>query len=242
MCGRFVSSTPPDQLAAYFGADRLGETLLEPSYNVAPTNEVYTVIEHDGIRTLDISRWGLIPFWAKDTKIGNKMINARAETIATKNAFRKPFQRQRCIIPADGFYEWVLLEGHDKKTPMHIHRVDRAPFAFAGIWDTWKDPESEGEVLRSCTILTGTPNAKIAEIHDRMPIVLPPAAWDTWLDREMRDPEILETFLVPAPPELMEFHPVSTEVNNPRSRGDHLIATVTVPSVEPTDITDQDTP
>lgn len=229
MCGRFVSSTPPDQLAAYFGVDQLGETLLEPSYNVAPTNEVYTVIEHEGVRTLDVSRWGLIPFWAKDTKIGNKMINARAETIATKNAFRKPFQRQRCIIPADGFFEWVELPGHEKKTPMYIQRVDGAPFAFAGIWDTWRDPEDpEAPRLRSCTILTGSPNEKIAEIHDRMPVMLPPAAWDTWLDREMRDPDVLEEFLVPAPAELMTFHPVSTEVNNPRTRGEQLIHAVEI--------------
>ncbi len=226
MCGRFVSSTPPDQLAAYFGADQLGETLLEPSYNVAPTNEVYTVIEEDGRRELGTSRWGLIPFWAKDTKIGNKMINARAETIATKNAFRKPFQRQRCIIPVDRFYEWVLLDGHEKKTPMRIHRVDDAPFAFAGLWDTWRDPDNDGEILRSCTILTGSPNDKIAEIHHRMPIMLPPAAWDTWLDREMRDPDKLQDLLVPAPSELMDFHPVSTDVNNPRTRGEHLIERV----------------
>lgn len=228
MCGRFVSTTPPDQLAAYFGAEQLGETLLEPSYNVAPTNRVWTVLEDDGKRILDASRWGLIPFWAKDTKIGNKMINARAETIATKNAFRKPFQRQRCIIPADSFYEWVKLEGHEKKTPMRIHRVDDAPFAFAGIWDTWRDPENDGEVIRSCSILTGSPNDKIAQIHNRMPIMLPPSAWDTWLDREMRDPEVLERFLVAAPPELMDFHAVSTEVNNPRTRGEQLIEPVEV--------------
>ncbi|MFV2039918.1 MAG: SOS response-associated peptidase, partial [Acidimicrobiales bacterium] len=130
MCGRFVSSTPADQLAAYFGVEQLGETLLEPSYNVAPTNNVYAVFESDGKRALGAFRWGLVPFWAKDIRIGNKMINARAETIATRNAFRKPFQRQRCIIPADSFYEWTTLEGHAKKTPMRIHRVDDAVFAF----------------------------------------------------------------------------------------------------------------
>jgi putative SOS response-associated peptidase YedK len=235
MCGRFVSSTPPDQLAAYFAVDQLGETLLEPSYNVAPTNDVYTVIEHQGVRTLDVSRWGLIPFWAKDTKIGNKMINARSETVATKNAFRKPFQRQRCIIPADGFFEWVKLPGHEKKTPMHIRRVDGAPFAFAGIWDTWRDPgDPEAAPLRSCTILTGAANEMIAEIHDRMPVMLPPATWDAWLDRELRYPEALQQLLVPAPSELMTFHPVSTEVNNPRTRGEQLIEPVEIepPTVE----------
>ena len=229
MCGRFVSTTPPDQLAACFGAEQLGERLLEPSYNVAPTNSIWTVFEDDGKRLLDTAHWGLIPFWAKEAKIGNKMINARAETVATKNAFRKPFQRQRCIIPVDSFYEWVKLEGQEKKTPMRIHRLDDAPFAFAGLWETWRDPEGDPEErIRSCTIITGTPNDKIATIHNRMPIMLPPSAWDTWLDREMRDPEVLEQFLVPAPAELMEFHPVSTAVNNPRTKGAELIEPVEI--------------
>jgi putative SOS response-associated peptidase YedK len=230
MCGRFVSSTPPDQLAAYFGVEQLGETLLEPSFNVAPTNKVYTVFEEEDKRTLDTFRWGLIPFWAKDMKIGNKMINARAETVATKNAYRKSFQRQRCIIPVDGFYEWTILPGHQKKTPMYIQRVDRAPFAFAGLWDTWKTPDEE--MLRSCTILTGDANEKIAAIHHRMPIMLPPAVWDVWLDREVRDPDVLQEFLVPAPSELLEFHAVSTEVNNPRNRGEHLKDPVDPDAVE----------
>lgn len=224
MCGRFVSSTPADQLAAYFGVEKLGETMLEPSYNVAPTSDVYAVFESGGTRVLDVFRWGLVPFWAKDTKIGNRMINARAETIATKNAFRKPFQRQRCIIPVDSFYEWTRLEGDEKKTPMRIHTVDGSVFALAGIWDVWSG--GDGAELYSCTILTGTPNAKIARIHDRMPIMLPPSAWDKWLDREMHDREELERLLVPAPAELMEFHVVSTAVNNPRNNGVNLIAEV----------------
>jgi len=219
MCGRFVSSTPADQLAAYFGVEKLGETLLEPSNNVAPTNKVYTVLESEDARVLDVSRWGLIPFWAKDAKIGNKMINARAETIATKNAFRKPFQRQRCIVPADSFYEWIQIQGHPKKTPVRIHRVDDAPFAFAGIWDTWTDPE--GKRVRSCTILTGEPNSKMAQIHHRMPIMLPPSSWDLWLDREVNDPDELVGLL---------YHAVSTEVNSPRNKGEHLIEPVDMPS------------
>lgn len=226
MCGRFVSSTPADQLAAYFGVDQLGERLLEPSHNVAPTHDVYTVIESDGARWLDTCRWGLVPFWAKDTKIGSKMINARAETVATKNAFRKPFLRQRCIVPADSFYEWTKLAGHDKKTPMRIHRVDGAPFAFAGMWDTWTD--EDGNQLRSCTILTGEPNETIAQIHNRMPVMLPPGAWDMWLDRDMREAAELEKLFVPAPAELLAYHPVSTEVNSPRNNGEHLIDAVTI--------------
>ena len=230
MCGRFVSTTPADQLAAYFGVDQLGETLLEPSYNVAPTNQVYTVYEREDERRLVTARWGLIPFWAKDAKIGNRMINARSETVATKNAFRKPLRRQRCIVPADSFYEWAKLPGHEHKTPFRIHRVDDAPFAMAGLWDTWKD--EDGERILSCTILTGPANEKVAKIHDRMPVILPPAAWDEWLDPHLDDVERLEELFVPAPPELVDVHPVSTEVNNPRNRGEQLIAPIEVEALE----------
>ncbi len=230
MCGRFVSTTPADQLAAYFGAEALGETLVEPSYNVAPTNQVYTVIERDDVRQLTSARWGLVPFWAKDTKVGSKMINARAETVATKNAFRKSFKRQRCIIPVDSFYEWTTYKGQKKKTPIRIHRVDDAPFAFAGLWDTWKDPD--GDRLLTCTILTGEPNEKMAEVHDRMPIMLPPGAWDLWLDNNVSDTDELQSLLVPAPSELIELHPVSTEVNNVRNKGAHLIEPVDIDPVE----------
>ncbi len=230
MCGRFVSTTPADQLAAYFGAEALGEALVEPSYNVAPTNQVYTVIERDDARQLTTARWGLVPFWAKDTKIGSKMINARAETVATKNAFRKSFKRQRCIIPVDSFYEWTMYEGHKKKTPIRIHRVDDAPFAFAGLWDTWKGPD--GDRLLTCTILTGEPNEKMAKVHHRMPIMLPPGAWDLWLDNNASDTDELQSLLVPAPSELIELHPVSTEVNNVRNKGAHLIEPVAIDPVE----------
>jgi putative SOS response-associated peptidase YedK len=220
MCGRFVSTTPPDQLAAYFGATRLDETVLEPSYNVAPTNEVYTVLERDGERRIETLRWGLVPSWAKDVKIGSRLINARAETVATKNSFRKAFARSRCIIAADSFYEWLQLPGHDKKTPMLITRVDGEPFAFAGLFEHWRDREVENAPwMSTCTIITGSPNARVNLIHDRMPVILPPSAWNEWLDRANNDTEALQTLLAPASGELMTFHPVSTAVNNPRSRG-----------------------
>ena len=226
MCGRYVSSSSPEEIADYFSAVLTAEQILDPEYNVAPTRKVWTVFEDGEARRLDTARWGLVPFWAKDPSIGNRMINARAETVADKNAFRKPFRRQRCIVPADGFYEWTPAPpGQKRKQPWFIHRPDGEPFAFAGMWETWRDPAagSDAEPLRSCTILTGSANDTMSEIHDRMPIILPPSAWDTWLDPSVDDTDLLGKFLVPAPPELITFHPVSTEVNDARNHGSHLV-------------------
>jgi putative SOS response-associated peptidase YedK len=222
MCGRFVSSSPPDQIAKYFGVEEVSETLLEPNFNVAPSLDVYTVLETGGVRRLEPIHWGLVPIWAKDMKVGNRMINARAETLAEKNAYKRAFKKRRCIIPADGFYEWKKTEGQKKKQPYFIHRPDDEPFAFAGLWEVWRPEGSEDELV-SCTILTGDPNDKMAEIHDRMPIMLPPDAWDAWLDRDNQDTDLLGKFLVPAPSSLITFHPVSTEVNNARNQGEHLM-------------------
>jgi putative SOS response-associated peptidase YedK len=225
MCGRFVSATPPDQVAAYFGAEA-PEALLEPSWNVAPTTDVYAVLADGSTRHLDAFHWGLVPLWAKDPKIGSKMINARAETIAEKNAFKSAFKRRRCIIPADGFYEWRKdpnAPPKAKKQPYFIHRPDGEPFAFAGLWEVWKGPNKDQEPLRSCTIITTTPNEPMAAIHDRMPVILPASAWDTWLDRDVDDLELLGKLLVPAPPELIAMHTVSTDVNNVRNNDEQLI-------------------
>lgn len=223
MCGRFVSATPPDQVAAYFGTEA-PEALLEPGYNVAPTNDVYAVLADGSTRHLDAFHWGLVPSWAKDPKIGSKMINARAETLAEKNAYKAAFKRRRCLIPADGFYEWKKhpTEAKGKKQPYFIHRPDGEPYAFAGLWEVWRGPEKDQEPLRSCTIITTSPNAPMAAIHDRMPVILPPDAWDTWLDRDNDDLELLGKLLVPAPPQVISMHPVSTEVNNVRNKGPQL--------------------
>lgn len=223
MCGRYVSSTPPDQLASYFGATLTAETLVDPEYNVAPTRAVWTVFDDGDTRRLDLARWGLVPMWAKDLSVGNRMINARSETVAEKNAFKKAFRRQRCIVPADGFYEWTTRPGEKRKQPWFVHRPDGEPFAFAGLWETWRGPERSDDPIRTCTILTGPANEKMAEIHDRMPIMLPPESWSRWLAPEVDDPGLLGRFLVPAPPQLITFHPVSTEVNNARNHGEHLI-------------------
>ncbi len=225
MCGRYVSATPPDQIAAYFGVEA-PEALLEPSYNVAPTNDVYAVLSDGSTRHLDAFHWGLVPMWAKDPKIGSKMINARAETLAEKNAYKSAFKRRRCLIPADGFYEWKRdpdAAPKAKKQPYFIHRPDGEPYAFAGLWELWRGPNKDQVPLRSCTIITTSPNAVMATVHDRMPAILPPSAWDLWLDRTVDDLDLLGRLLVPSAPELIDLRPVSTEVNNVRNKGRHLI-------------------
>lgn len=267
MCGRFVSSSPPDELARYFGAAPPPDPPLSPNFNVAPTVDVYAVLETaprpepateapadatrsggDPVRRLEACHWGLVPGWAKDLSVGNRMINARSETIATKNAFRRPFARRRCIIPADGFYEWTKVPGHRKKQPYFIHRTDDEPLAFAGLWEVWGGPKDgtgrvngedgggdgardgdEPRFIRSCTIITTSANETMAAIHDRMPVILPPAAWDEWLDPTNDDVESLGHLLVPAPAELITMHPVSIEVSNVRNKGPHLVDAVIDP-------------
>jgi putative SOS response-associated peptidase YedK len=234
MCGRFVAASPPAEIAAYFGVEAMAEELTsgegaEPNYNVAPTSDVFVVYEDGGLRRLDAFHWGLVPSWAKEIKVGNRMINARAETIATKGAFKSSFAKRRCIIPADGFYEWKKLPGQKTKQPYFIHRPDGEPYAFGGLWAEWRGKDSAGEplTLRSATIITGEPNEKMAEIHDRMPLILPPSAWDDWLDPGLNDLDRLGSFLVPAPASLIAFHPVSTEVNNVRNSGPQLMDEMT---------------
>ena len=153
------------------------------------------------------------------------MINARAETLAEKSAFKSAFMKRRCIIPADGFYEWQKNAADPKKgkkQPYFIHRPDGEPYAFAGLWEVWRGPDKDQEPLRSCTIITTTPNDAMAAIHDRMPVILPPSAWDTWLDREVDDLELLGRLLVPSPSSLIAMHPVSTLVNNVRNNSAEL--------------------
>ncbi|MEM7274801.1 MAG: SOS response-associated peptidase [Actinomycetota bacterium] len=232
MCGRFVSASPPDELANYFGAAE-PETDLEPSFNVAPTNEVYVVRARDGNRTLAGLRWGLVPFWAKDLKIGSKMINARSETVAEKPAFRKAFQSRRCLIPADGFYEWAKVPGQKTKQPYFIHRPDGEPIVFAGMWERWKPRLEDGktvdedaETIETCTILTCGPNETMAAIHNRMPVLLPPSVWDDWLAPDT-DMDFIGSLMVPAPNDLLELVPVSTAVNNVRNKGEELLVPVT---------------
>jgi putative SOS response-associated peptidase YedK len=223
MCGRFVSASPPDEIARYFDA-AAPEQVLPESYNVAPTNDVYAVYETGGVRRVDSFHWGFVPHWAKDPSVGSRMINARAETIATKNAFKPSLRKRRCIVPADGFYEWKKIPGQKTKQPMFIHRGDDEPLAFAGLWTIWRD--AEGDELHSCTIITTSANEDVADVHDRMPVILGPDDWGTWLDEGNDDIDTLGKLLVPAPPRLIRMHPVSTEVNNVRNKGGHLIEQV----------------
>ncbi len=252
MCGRYVSASPPEELARYFAATPPEED-LPANYNVAPTSKVYVVRARDGHREIDSFRWGLVPFWAKDAKIGSKMINARSETVADKPAFRRAFRSRRCLVPADGFYEWkkvgaevtALAEPSMKgvakphKQPFFIHRADGEPLAIAGLWERWYPKTPDGsdlpgaEPVETCTILTTSANATMAPIHDRMPALLPPAVWDEWLDPSS-DADRLGRLLVPSPDHLLTFHPVSTLVNSVRNRGEELIAEV--PTEQSTDI------
>ena len=229
MCGRFASTTPPDKLASYFGAispsvDTAVGSNDAPDYNVAPTRDVPAVRVREDARQLDYLRWGLVPRWAKDLRIGSKMINARAETVATKNSFRSAFAKRRCIVAADGFYEWKRIDPKTKQ-PMYIHRADGDPLAFAGLYERWTDAENLREI-HTCTILTTTPNSMMEQIHDRMPVLLPPGNWDEWLDPTNTNTDSLQRLLVPAPNELLTTYAVSTDVNNVRNNEASLLEPV----------------
>jgi putative SOS response-associated peptidase YedK len=224
-----VAASPPDEVAAYFGAQP-PETLLSANWNVAPTTDIHAVVEGgpgtsaEGERLLETFHWGLVPMWAKDVKVGNRMINARSETVASKNAYRSAIKRRRCIIPADGFYEWKApAEKGAKKQPYFIHRADGEPLAIAGLWERWKGPDKDAEeTLHSCTILTTSANGFMSKLHDRMPVLLPASAWDAWLDPDNDDVESLLGLLVPAPEGLLDAHTVDPKVGNVANRGSEL--------------------
>ena len=222
MCGRFTLHHDAEEIAERFAATVLPD--LGPRYNIAPTQDIPVVTQNGG-RHLARYRWGLIPAWAKDKSIGGRMINARAETLAEKPAFRTALQRRRCLIPADGFYEWREADNPDEggRTPMYIRRRDGALFAFAGLWDEWHDKET-GVPLRSCTIITGTPNPLIAPIHDRMPIILRPEDEARWLSPTPAGVEPLLSLLVSHAADEFEVYPVSRRVNAPVVDDPALIA------------------
>lgn len=217
MCGRYTSATDADDLVRFFAVAERQADELPPSWNVAPTTEVYAVAEHDARRTLVTFRWGLVPYWADDPRIGSKLINARAETVASKPAFRDSFARRRCLIPADGFYEWQR-QADNSRIPYFVQRADGAPMAFAGLWATWRDKSApETERLRTCTIVTTNANDLLRPLHERMPVVLEADAWDLWLDRDVSDTDALAGLLVPADDDVVTAHRVSTDVNNVRN-------------------------
>ena len=207
MCGRFALH---DESATLFEEMAVEQSRVEiaPRYNIAPTQPVAVILQEQG-RTLDAFKWGLVPFWAKDPKIGNRMINARAETLAEKPAFKAALKRRRCLIPASGYYEWQKTD--DGKVPHYLHMADDRPFAMAGLWEGWTSPEEE--IIRTCTIITTEANDFAARVHHRMPVILDPEGQSAWLDPACDDPQQLSSILIPYPTDDMAAHPVSTRVN-----------------------------
>lgn len=222
MCGRFTLTVDPADLQEAF-ADYAFPAKFAPRFNIAPSQPVLA-IPNDGKNAADFFVWGLIPSWAKDPSIGNRLINARGETIAEKPSFRGAFKHKRCLILADGFYEWKTVPGSKAKTPHFIFLKSRAPFAFAGLWDEWRSPD--GGYLRSATIITTAPNELMASIHNRMPVILRPTDYAQWLDASPRAPADLLPLLQPFPANEMAAHPVSTLVNSPANDRAELVVPV----------------
>ena len=212
MCGRFILEADPDEIRKAFKLDQVN-TPVQPSYNIAPTQSVVTVVQRDGQNILEAMRWGLIPVWAKEMSIGAKMINARAESVAEKPTFKRPLKKQRCLVVADGFYEWHK-EG-TTKIPMFIRCKPKGPFGFAGLYDTWKSPN--GERLTSCAIITTAANELMQPIHDRMPVILPKSVHKLWLDPSNEDLDELVALLQPYPADKMLAYPVAPLVNSTRN-------------------------
>ena len=212
MCGRYSETGGVPNLERHFGAPaKLPD--YRPRYNIAPTQSAPVVVVDDGGRVIKRMRWGLIPFWAKDIKIGHRMINARAESVSEKPAYRRSFQRQRCVVAADGFYEWQRRE-HDKQ-PFRFTLDPEAPIGFAGLWDRWKDPDSDFGELQSFTIITTTANSIARPVHDRMPVILPPETYERWLDPDLRDVGVLLAWLQPYATGAMRCYPISRLINSP---------------------------
>ena len=222
MCGRYSLFADFRKIEERFGESTFEEDEYEPSYNIAPSQQILTVINDGSKNRLGYLKWGLVPPWAKDTKIGFKMINARAETVHEKPSFREAFQKKRCLVIADSFYEWKRTD--DRKVPMRIKLKSDEPFAMAGIWETWKS--SKGERVHTCTILTTVPNGLMESIHDRMPVILKPEDEKIWLDTSIQDINQLKSLLVPYEEGVLEAYEVSEAVNSPRNNSPELIQRV----------------
>jgi putative SOS response-associated peptidase YedK len=217
MCGRFSSTTQLSFLLERFRAEPSGVEGHQPSWNVAPASNILVVVAgDDGARQLRELRWGLVPRWSKDPKSGNRMINMRAETVREKPTWKRTLGSKRCIIPIDGFYEWQDQGKGKRKQPFYITARDGQPLALAGLWATWRDPDS-GDELWTCTILTTTANKLMASVHHRMPVILLPESWDAWLDPDNKDVDQLAALLEPAPEDLLTLWPVDQAVGNPRN-------------------------
>lgn len=243
MCGRYAASRNPEDLVEEFEVRERPEQVLAPSWNVAPTREVYAVVERaprgepdaDPVRALRVVRWGLVPSWAKDPGIGNRMINARMETVAEKPAFRKAFAKRRCLLPADGYFEWYG-ETKGRKQPFFIRPSDGGVLAMAGLYELWRDPSAPEDTdpwLWTCTVLTTSATDDLGRIHDRMPLLVERSGYAGWLDPAADDTDALGALLVPAAPGRLTAYPVATDVNNVRNDGPHLVDPLPVEQPEP---------
>lgn len=214
MCGRFTLRASPEVVERTFGLEETPR--LAPRFNIAPGQDVATIHQAEGGRSvLALRRWGLVPFWAKDPKIGARLINARAETLDTKPSYREAFRRRRCLVPADGFYEWAKA-GSGPRQPYWVARGDGACFAIAGLYERWRSPEDpQGPWLETCTLITTDANARLRTIHDRMPVILDPGDYALWLDARRYEPERLRALLRPQPGEALDLRAVSRRVNRP---------------------------
>jgi putative SOS response-associated peptidase YedK len=228
MCGRFTAAFQPSLLAEQFRAEPAAVEGHQPSWNVTPASDVIVVTaDTEGARHLQALHWGMVPRWAKDSSSRNQIINLRAETVREKKSWNSSLAKRRCIIPVDGFYEWQDMGKGNKKQPLYITGTESRPLALAGLWATWHgedgdDGEGGGDELWTCTILTTTPNKLMSSIHHRMPVILPPDAWDAWLDPENTDTESLKALLVPAPDDMLAAWPVDPAVNSPRNNRPEL--------------------
>ena len=214
MCGRYTLTAPSESLAEMLPGLEITDE-ISPRYNIAPTQEV-AVVPNNGENRMEHFRWGLIPSWAKDPKIGNRMINARSETLAEKPSFRTAYKRRRCLVLADGYYEWRREGDRGGKTPYYIRMESEKPFAFAGLWESWRQA-GEDTSLQSCTIITCPPNEKLERIHDRMPVILEAEEYDLWLSPKEQASAELNHLLKPYPAEEMTAYPVSRLVNQPKN-------------------------
>jgi putative SOS response-associated peptidase YedK len=228
VCGRYAASRRPDELIEEFEIESATTQIIPPSWNVAPTQSVYLIVQNDDIRALEIARWGLIPSWAKDPSIGAKMINARVETVAEKPSFRSAFKSRRCLVPADGYYEWYTPSDDGSavrrpKQPFYIHRTDTKSLAMAGLYEQWTDPESS-KSLTTVTIITTSAVGSIALIHDRMPVLLPVDRFEPWLNRNEKDSvALLDLLAVKDADRNLIATAVSTQVNSVRNNNAGLI-------------------
>jgi len=214
MCGRFAGFRPLEELIDHFPIDVSKVEVVE-NYNVAPSQQILAIARYEGKNHLVKFHWGLVPFWAKDKKIGNQLINARSETASAKPSFRAAFRKRRCLILADGFFEWKGDQGN--KQPMFLTLPDGRPFAFAGLWETWDNKGQESIPYRSCTILTRGASASVQPIHHRMPVILKPAAYDAWLDPANGDVRELQEILQNRIHTQLKSTPVSRQVNSIRN-------------------------